>query len=339
MKITNIEIIQVDVPYIERVREYLRLAWRRETMPSVNTCIYKVYTDDGIVGIGEGTANLKDSANAYVGKSPFDFILDDSVGGGLQVALYDAMGKALEMPIYKLFGQKQRDEVLAMYWSHCFPPDIMAKEAILAHENGFTHHKTKARPFHNPVEQIAAMVDVVPSDYRIAVDANGTFETTEHTIEVAQQFTAYPNVWALESPIPQNDIEGYMLLKSKLDYPIAIHSNQPPPFEAVKAGMCDYFVLEFEWAGSLVKQAAIAEAAGVQLWIENGLYSGISAMFQIHQAAAIKNAQLCITLAFLMEDDLIKEPIAVCEGCVEVPEEPGLGIELDEDAVDKYRID
>ena len=66
------------------------------------------------------------------------------------------------------------------------------------------------------------------------------------------------------------------------------------PFEAVKAGMRDYFVVEFEWANTLVKQAAIAEAAGVGLWIENGLYSGISAMFQTHQAAAIKNAVMSI---------------------------------------------
>ena len=338
MRITNIEIIQVNVPYLERVREFLRLAWRRETMPSVNTCIYKVHTDEGLVGLGEGTANLGDQAKTYLGSDPFDFIWDDSVGGALQMACHDLMGKALGIPVYKLFGPKQRDEVLTMYWSHCFPPEIMAREAKLALESGFTFHKTKARPFHDPVEQIAAMVEVVPSDYRIAVDANGTFEQASRAIQVAKEFTKYPNVWVMESPIPQGDIDGYLLLKREVDYPIAIHSNQPPPLEAVKARMCDYFVLEFEWASTLVKQAAIAEAAGVHLWVENGLYSGISAMFQTHQAAAIKNACLCISLIFLMEDDLIIEPFAVKNGHVEVPEKPGLGVELDEDAVDNYRV-
>ena len=126
MRITNIEIIQVNVPYLERVREYLRLAWRMERMPSVNTCIYKVHTDEGLVGLGEGTANLGDKVKAYLGKDPFDFIWDDSVGGALQMACHDLMGKALGIPVYKLFGPKQRDEVLTMYWSHCFPPEIMA---------------------------------------------------------------------------------------------------------------------------------------------------------------------------------------------------------------------
>jgi galactonate dehydratase len=338
MRITDIEIIQVNVPYLERVREYLRLAWRMEKTPSVNTCIYKVHTDEGLVGLGEGTANLGDKVKTYLGRDPFDFIWDDSVGGTFQMACHDLMGKALGIPVYKLFGPKQRNEVLTMYWSHCFPPEIMAREAKIALESGFTCHKTKARPFHNPVEQIAAMAEVVPADYPIAVDANGTFEQASRAIQVAKEFTKYPNVWAMESPIPQSDIDGYRLLKREVNYPIAIHSNQPPPLEAVKAGMCDYFVIEFEWASTLLKQAAIAEAAGVNLWVENGLYSGISAMFQTHQAAAIKNADLCISLIFLMEDDLIIEPFAVKNGHVEVPEKPGIGVTLDEDAVDNYRI-
>jgi len=338
MQITNIEVIQVNVPYLERVREYLRLAWRRETMPSVNTFIHKVYTDEGLVGLGEGSENLEGQVKEYLGRDPSDFIWDDSVGGAFQMACHDLIGKALGIPVYKLFGPKQRDKVLTMYWSHCFPPEIMAEEAKIALERGYTCHKTKARPFHDPVEQIAAMVEVVPQDYPIAVDANGTFEQAERAIQVGREFTKYSNVWAMESPIPQGDIDGYLLLKQELDYPIAIHSNQPPPFEAVKAGMCDYFVVEFEWANTLVKQAAIAEAAGVGLWIENGLYSGISAMFQTHQAAAIKNAFLCISLIHLMEDDLIIEPFTVKNGHIEVPEKPGIGIELDEDAVDNYRI-
>ena len=338
MKITRIEIIRVEVPYLERVREYLRQGWQRDRTPVTQTCIYKVYTDEGAVGYGEGPEDLEDRVQTYIGRNPFEFVLDDRAGP-LQIAFYDLMGKFLGLPVYRLFGPKQRDRVLTAYWSHCYPPEILGQEAKLAWETGFTMHKIKARPFQDPVTQVAAMVEEVPSDYRIIIDANGTFGLPTDALRVARKLERYPHVWALEAPIPQEHIEGYRFLKSKLDYPIAIHSNRPPQMKAIQSGMCDYFVLEYEGAGNVLKQAAVAEAAeGMQLWVENGLHSGLSAMFQVHQAAAIPNVLLCITLAFLMEDDLIVDPLVVQEGHMEVPEKPGLGVDLDEDAVARYRV-
>ena len=338
MKITEIEIIRVEVPYLERVREHLRQGWRRREDPTVRTCIYKVHTDEGLVGYGEGTEDLGGRAQVYVGRDPFEFLLDDRAGP-LQIALYDLMGKFLDQPVYRLFGPKQRDEVFTAYWSHCYAPEILAQEAKLASENGFTLHKIKARPFRDIVAQVAAMSEVAPEGYRIAVDANGTFGTAADALRAARKLEEYPQVWALETPIPQEQIEGYRFLKSKLDYPIAIHSNYPPQMTAIRNGMCDYFVLEFEWAGNVMKQAAIAEAAeGMGLWVENGLFSGLSATFQTQYSAAIPNVLMCITLAFLMEDDLVIEPLIVKEGYMKVPQRPGLGVDLDEDAVDRYRV-
>ena len=338
MKITNIEIIRVEVPYLERVREHLRQGWRRREDPTVHTCIYRVHTDEGLVGYGEGTEDLGDRAQAYLGRDPFEFLLDDRTGP-LQIALYDLMGKFLGLPVYRLFGPKQRDEVFTAYWSHCYAPEILAQEATFAAGNGFTLHKIKARPFRDIVAQVAAMSEVAPEGYRIAVDANGTFGTAPDALRAARNLEEYPKVWALETPIPQDQIEGYRFLKSKLDYPIAIHSDRPPLMTAIRYGMCDYFVLEFEGAGTVVKQAAVANAAeGMQLWVENGLHSGLSAMFQTQHSAAIPNVMMCITLAFLMEDDLIVQPMAVKGGYMKVPEAPGLGVDLDEDAVERYRV-
>ena len=336
MKITAIQTIPLEVPYLEGVRPHLRRGWQRQEDPTVQTTVYIVDTDEGLTGFGEGP-DLGSQVEAYIGHSPFEFALDDRAGP-LQIALYDLMGKFAGQPVCHLFGPQVRDQVTIAYWSHCFAPDILATEARLALSSGFRFHKIKARPFEDTADQIAAMAAVAPPDYRIMVDANGTYRRPTDALRIARQLQAHPQVWALETPIPQDQIEGYKFLKSHLDYPIAIHSNTPPVLRAVEEGMCDYFVSEFDWSAKLVQDCAVARAAeGREFWVENGLLSGISHAFQLHQAAAIPNIRLLITLAFLMEDDLIAEPMQVENGTMGVPRAPGLGVTLDLDAVEHYR--
>jgi L-alanine-DL-glutamate epimerase-like enolase superfamily enzyme len=355
MKITNIEKITVDIPYLERVREHLQKCWnfanratddefqqnydeylkqwQESQPPSVNTCIYKVHTDEGIIGIGEGDSISEDRIQTLLRKNPFEFIMDDSVGP-LQIAFYDIMGKALNLPMSRLFGPIQRENVPVAYWSHCFPPEILRQEAKIALENGFTAHKIKRRAHTDIVEQIGSVSEVAPADYHITVDSNATLGSIDRALEVAKQLEKFPQVKCLESPIAEDNVEGYLLLKKKLSYPLAMHTCS---LATVSSGMCDYFVLG-GWAAGIMKRAALADAGDKSFWLQMG-FTGISAIFMIHLAAAIKNASLShVSLYFLLEDDLLVEPLIVSNGHVKVPEKPGIGVELDEDAVERYRV-
>ena len=127
LKITKIDRVTVDIPYLERISEHLQKCWNfanratdddfqqnyaeylkewnESQPPSVNTCVYKVHTNEDITGIGEGGSISEDRMQSLLGKNPFEFIMDDGLGP-LQIAFYDIMGKALDLPMARLFGPK-----------------------------------------------------------------------------------------------------------------------------------------------------------------------------------------------------------------------------------------
>ena len=338
MKITGIQNIPIEVPYCERLGPHMQRVRQTPKYPTIRTHIYIVETDAGLTGYGEGP-NLGDGIEAYIGHHPVEYLMDDRAGG-FQIACYDLVGKFLGEPAHRLYGPQVRSEVLMCYWTHCFVPEMMASEARLAFENGFRVHKLKARPWESTVEQVAAMVEGMPSDYRIVVDPNGSYGRPTEALRIIRDLEAFPHVWALEEPISWDQVDGYKFLKSHIDFPIALHADIPSVLTAVREGLCDYFVSEFHYSAKLVQDCGVARAGeNREFWVENGLWTGISHAFQLHQAAAIANIYLLITLSVLAEDDMIVEPMIVKDGHMAVPEGPGLGVTLDMDALEKYRID
>lgn len=354
LKITKVEVFEVNVPWSKRIQEHI-VKWM--PLEGAHTFVYKVYTDNGLVGIADGP-DARHLISKIIGRSPFEFILDDSIWP-LQIAIYDLMGKALNLPVCKLFGPIYRDRVKVAYWSHCFPPEALASEVIYAAENGFKVHKIKVRPARDPVKQVEAMFQAAP-DIQIIADANCTLWLPSRAIKVARSLERY-NIFCLESPIPQQDIEGYLEIKRKTIIPLAMHMGwgsgsdyTPNPITAIERRMVDYFVVEEIGAGKMLKSDVIAETAlgratasggyevqGMPLFIEVvGL--GPTETFGLHLAAAMKMAVLpSITFVFsrfLYEDDLIEESLEVKDGEVKVPEGPGLGVTLDERALERYRV-
>ena len=131
-----------------------------------------------------------------------------------------------------------------------------------------------------------------------------------------------------------------MLARQKLDTPIALHLGNPSDVaEAVKREACDWLNL----GGPLVnvyKLAGLAEAAGIPTWHGSGMGLGISEAAYTHVCAACKSMTLTSDICgdTLRVDDLIKEPLAFEEGHVRVPQAPGLGVELDEEALERYGV-
>ena len=97
-----------------------------------------------------------------MGQSPAALMNDDSLGAGLQMALFDVVGKALEVPVYELLGTKVRDWVPISWWSIDASPKDWAAEAKDA-VKGCTSFKTKPRPWWDIVAQVDAISKVVPA--------------------------------------------------------------------------------------------------------------------------------------------------------------------------------
>ena len=87
-----------------------------------------------------------------------------------------------------------------------------------------------------------------------------------------------------------------------------------------------------------MEKSALCELTGQKLWVENGLNTGVSQVFQAHMAAALPNVEFTISLTHVAEDDVVVEPFMLDRGRYTLPQKPGIGVTLDERAVDKYRV-
>jgi L-alanine-DL-glutamate epimerase-like enolase superfamily enzyme len=341
-RLSRYEIVSVRIPFAERVREEWIGSWKNQKREQIDFDVHfvKLFTDDGLMGIGE-TKMPREQADAVLkrmmGRDASEFAGDDSIRGIL-IAIYDLLGKAAQKPVAKLLSPTAKDRVIPTWWSQCFSPGLMAKEAKLGASLGYRVHKVKARPWQDPVAQAAAMCAAVPKNFRIWVDANSTWETVESTIEITRKLAAFPNYFAIESPIPRQDVEGYRKLKGRLPLKISEHVDNLDVDAWAREKLLDRWISGAPRLGAYVRElSAKAVRYDAPIWIEHSIDNGIAQVFQAHQAAAYPGIEYVISVTHVLEDDCMREPFAVKDGYYAIPGKPGLGVNLDEAAVDRYR--
>ena len=336
MKITEVEQFVVAVPHIQPIQKN-----RPQDYTDRPISIIKVHTDEGIHGLGESGrgGRFDDAMEKWIGLDPMTLKWQD-LGGGFGSAIFDIVGKALGVPAHKLMGAQHWEKVPVGYWSCPMEPEEFAAEAEVGINLGFKTHKLKARPW-NIVETVRLMTEAAGPDYGIIVDPNFTFETPEKSIRLAHKLEKY-NIEAFEDPFSyeEHGWDSYRQFRQQTNIPLAPHLYDPKKIlEAIKADAADMF----NTGGSpshATKNAGIADAAGMPVWLQVvGLGLGVSGAFATHVHAVIKNATIpSDSLHFVRESDLIYGALTPKDGFVQVPTDPGLGIELDMDAVEKYRV-
>ena len=340
-RISRYELIKTRVPMDERVRE----AWQRSFFRQgrfqthYEPVIVRLFSDDGLVGIGD--ADMPEPAarrilDSMVGSTAWEHLLDDKLGGIL-VAVYDLIGKAVGLPVAKLFASTTKSHIQQTWWSQCYPPELMASEAKLGADLGYRVHKIKARPWQDPIAQAEAICEVIPLDMRVSVDANGWWGSVGRALHFAKRLSKFHQYFAIESPFPRERIDAYRRLKDKTALQVAEHiPSDPMPF--IREGLVDAFVVGKPIGRTLVQRALMAESTGIPLWVQHSISSGVNQVFQAHQAAAFPGIAYAISIAHALEDDLMLEPFAMADGFYKVPTKPGLGVSLDMDAIDRYRV-
>ncbi|MDA0710199.1 MAG: enolase [bacterium] len=337
--IKDVEHILLHVPFHERCRKVKEI--RVPFWSLVNIC--KVTTSAGIVGYGETltqyTWGVSDDKqfDRVRGKNLFDFLWDDSLGAGLQMALFDAAGKTLGVPCHKLLGTLHRTACPVSWWAQDMTPEDWTREAQTAIEHGFTTMKVKARPWFDPDEQLAAVTRGVPSYFKLDMDFNGLLLGVDQAAPLIRKLESkHANLAIVESPIPQADVAGNALLRRKIQSPIAMHFGSPPVMTAIREGVCDGFVIS-GGASRVVKHGAIAEQADMPFWLQL-VGSGLTTMWGVHLGAVLPGARWpAIPCVNIWSHPLIKN-FEVVGGCVTVPDEPGLGVELDWEVIEGFRV-
>ena len=316
--------------------------------------IVELKADSGLVGLGEPRrgdleAPLRQYADLLIGRTLIELPVgnlplphDDDYESYLiyeayEMAWLDLLGKHLGVPVHLLLGGKRVDRVPIDYWMGRASVEDTFRRAQLAGELGFRGVKMKCVLGDPIAARVAAVREAAPA-FPIVLDPNERFEDLEGTRRVARQLEGFGDI-VFESPVPQQRLDWYVQLRREIPQKIALHLTSLAQLQpALRQEAADYYNLlgplkEFsEWA-------RLAQAAGCPTWRGTGMDLGVRDMSSVHAAAAAGCTLPSDIIGHLLrEDDLITEPIAFCEGSLLVPDTPGLGVTLDREALEKYRI-
>ncbi len=266
------------------------------------------------------------------GKNAAAMMWDDSLGAGLQMALFDAVGRATGVPIHRLLGKKIHEKTPLSWWDIDLPPADLAAECRAAHKQGYRALKTKGRPWFDIWKQAEAVSTAVPDAFEIDFDFNSTLHDADRAIPVLKDLASYPQIGVYETPIPQSDVEGNKKIRHATDVDIAMHYGTPPPMVAARENVCDGFVVS-GGARRLMRQGAVAASIGMPFWLQI-VGSDLTAAYSLHFGGVLDAARWpAVNCHQLYAESLLTEPIAVKQGHAKVPDTPGLGFDINMDAV------
>lgn len=331
MKIIRAERIALNISfYTTRVTR----AMHRAQTHDERVYIYRLETDNNLVGYGDQTSGLAD-VNSLVGQNPAAIMLRDEIGFGPQLAALDLVGQANEVPIHALLGQRVRARCPISWWDIDMPAADWSAEARESLKRGYTTFKMKARPWRDIVAQTDAVAKVVPADYKFDVDFNGFLLNQARAEIMLQQLDDNANVGIYESPFYlHRDLDGARLLRERVRKPIVEHFQE----QYLRNDCSDGFVIGGGASGT-IQQGILAAQHNKPFWLQL-VGTGITTAFAAHLGSVLTHAQLpYITCHELWQSDLLTKRIEVINGYMPVPDKPGLGVTVDEKAIEKYRVD
>ena len=197
--------------------------------------------------------------------------------------------------------------------------------------------KFKSRPWQDLHACIQAGIAAVPPQFRFDLDFNGHLVNASNAVPFLKSLEQYDTVAMIETPIPQRDVAGNVHIRERINRPLAQHFGDPPIMTALREDVTDGLIIG-GGALQLMEQVAVLKAANKPFWLQL-VGTGITTTWAAHIAAVCSQARWpAITCMNIYESQLIKRPIEVRGGYYQVPEGPGLGIEIDERALKKYRV-
>jgi D-galactarolactone cycloisomerase len=272
---------------------------------------------------------------------------------GIDIALWDLFGKATGQPVARLLGGCYRDRIRP-YGSMLFEePPVLRERLGQTVARGFKAIKLGWRPFGRRDRQTDELLvrtarEAVGPDVELMVDAGGSEQFWPHgykwALETARMLAEYDVVW-FEEALPPDDLEGYVELRRHAPVPIAAgevltRRQSFRPF--LERGAVDIIQPDATKCGGLTEAWRVAWAAYDHniLMVPHGWNTAVGLAADLHLVAAVPVARYVEYLtpcAYL--DELITEPFRPdAEGYLTVPDRPGLGVELNREALKRFGV-
>ena len=337
--IVSVERILLWVPMVDRVCAEMERAGIH-TWSEVE--VIRVSTDRGASGWGETVQNYTwgrvDVDDRVIGRSPFDLYWDDSLGAGLQMAILDLAGKLAGVPAHRLLGEQVRTHCPVSFWDHDMSPELYVVEAREAVRLGYTSLKIKARPWWDVYETIARISEATPPWFSIDVDWNNFLIDAPTALPVLTALESdFSKIKIFEGPISADDIDGNQRLRANLNTPIAHHYEEARQ-GIVRTKGCDGYVIG-GGISAISRAGNFSGAANMPFFLQM-VGTGLTASLCLHLGAVLESARWpAVNVHELYEHNLLTSRIPVAGGYAAVPTTPGLGVEIDEGALDRYRVE
>ena len=337
-----------------------------------NAGVVRVTTDEGLVGWGPAgygwTRRTEETLEALlVGRSPLDTWswtqirdgkrLPQSVRGAVDIALWDIKGKHWGQPIHQLLGGALRERVPAYATGgyYLIPEDSVdwlrerVQEAV---DRGFRAYKMKigARDVAYDLERVDVVREVLGPERLLAVDATTTY-TQPVALQVGHELEARGILW-FEDPLSADDVAGYAALTHRLDVPITAHyaAGRPELLAMVRSRAVDQVQPSIEGVGGYTGALQMMGMTSLQhiVYDPSCWSTHLAIAATLHLLAVIPSPRTRLLddpppLEFdtsenpLRDDTILTVPIEVeDDGKVQVPQGPGLGVDVDEDKLGKY---
>ena len=289
--------------------------------------------------------------------------MDKSVKGypyckaAIDAALYDVVGKAMNVPVYQLLGGCFRDRVPIAHSLGLMEIENAVEEALKAKGEGVKTIKLKGGVDpKRDVKLIRQMRKALGPDTKICVDANQGYPTAKLAVQVTKAMEEYDLLY-MEQPV--EGIDQMAEVAKRVDTPIMADESvwtAHDVLEIAQKKAADVISIYTTKPGGIFKAkkvAAVAEAAGLQCNVNGSVETGVGNAANLHLAASTGVVTLgCVVpvstpkgkgkkgiAGIYYQDDIITEAFDFAEGDILISSKPGLGIELDEDKLKHYRLD
>lgn len=344
-----------------------------------NWVFVKVYTDEGIDGVGEATLEYKEKAllgaiehirEYLLDKNPFEIekhwhsIYRDAYwrGGavlmsalsGVEMALWDILGKALGVPVYQLLGGKicERVRIYVNGWfAGAKTPGEFAEKAVHAKKRGVTALKwdpfgkeymnISNKALDSALECIAQVREAVGSDVDLLIEGHGRFNIPT-AIKIAKEIAQFKPMF-FEEPVPPDNLDALRAVREKSPVPIAAGERLYTRWDynqLFSKMAADYIQPDVSHAGGIMELKKIA-ATAESLYLP---FTPHNPSGPVANAATLQLAACCPNFCILeimysdveYRREITNESLEYEDGYIKIPDKPGLGIELNEEACLKY---
>jgi len=377
MKITALEIFPLTFSFKTIIQESFGPVGKRE-----DDVILRLHTDEGITGLGEamtlgpyyalesqgtGISLLTEfiGPKILLGADPFNIddihhqmdhtISEHSViKTAVDFALYDIIGKALKVPVFKLLGGAYTDRI-PLRWALGFgPTQQMVDESLKGTRAGFKALKVKiGMGSAKDVEAVKTIRETVGPEIGITVDMNQAYDT-KTAIQIIRKMEAY-EILSVEQPVHRRDLYGMNLVRKSVQTPIGACESAISLHDfvqVIKHEAADFINFKVSRSGGFYPGKTIANmaaACGVFVVGSTQLGSGIELAADAHFAASTRSVgpapyhchgygtslfkQFNATDSSGITKDIVRRTPKMEGGFLHVPQEPGLGVELNEETV------